>query len=197
MARIIVADDSELVRRMFERLLGEAGHEVDAVGDGHAAVEAALTGLYNHRHCTEEMEDEFERATRYGTPLSLLMIDLDHFKTFNDENGHLAGDAALKTVGRILSEALRAVDTLGRYGGEEFVAVLPQTGEDAARRTAERLRRIVESHDFGAGPSPRRITASIGVACHPGCGARSALELLKQADLALYRAKEAGRNRVE
>jgi two-component system cell cycle response regulator len=156
-----------------------------------------LTGLYNHRHSMEVVEDEFERASRYGTPLSLLMIDLDHFKTFNDDNGHLAGDAALKTVGRLLSEALRAVDTLGRYGGEEFVSVLPQTGDEAARLIAERLRRIVESHDFGSGPSPRRITTSIGVACHPGSGARSAVELLQQADLALYRAKEAGRNRVE
>jgi diguanylate cyclase (GGDEF)-like protein len=89
------------------------------------------------------------------------------------------------------------VDTLGRYGGEEFVAILPQTAEDAGRLIAERLRRIVESHDLGPGPSPRRITTSIGVASHPGSGARSAVELLQQADLALYRAKEAGRNRVE
>jgi two-component system cell cycle response regulator len=156
-----------------------------------------LTGLYNHRHSMEVVADEFERASRYGTPISLLMIDLDHFKTFNDDHGHLAGDAALKTVGRLLSDALRAVDTLGRYGGEEFVAILPQTAEDAGRVIAERLRRIVESHDLGPGSSPRRITTSIGVACHPGSGARSAVELLQQADLALYRAKEAGRNRVE
>ena len=155
-----------------------------------------LTGLYNHRHSMELVTEEFDRSQRYGTPLSLLMIDLDHFKGFNDENGHVAGDTALKVVGRLLSGALRTVDHLGRYGGEEFVAILPHTGDEAARLTAERLRSIVETHDFGPGPAPLRITASIGVATHPGSGTRSPVDLLEEADRALYRAKEAGRNRV-
>ena len=155
-----------------------------------------LTGLYNHRHSMELVSEEFDRSSRYGTPLSLLMIDLDHFKSFNDENGHLAGDAALKAVGRLLSDALRTVDHVGRYGGEEFLVILSHTDDESARRTAERLRSLVEAHAFGPGPAPRRITASIGVATHPGSSTRSPVELLSEADRALYRAKEAGRNRV-
>lgn len=155
-----------------------------------------LTGLYNHRHSMELVNEEFERASRYGMPLSLLMIDLDHFKSFNDENGHLAGDAALKAVGRLLSDAIRTVDHVGRHGGEEFLVILSHTDHESARRTAERLRSLVEGHPFGPGPAPRRITASIGVATHPGSDARSPMELLREADRALYRAKEAGRNRV-
>jgi two-component system cell cycle response regulator len=156
-----------------------------------------LTGLYNHRHSMELVAEEFDRSRRYGTALSVLMIDLDHFKRFNDEHGHLAGDTALRVVGRLLSGALRTVDHLGRYGGEEFVAILPHTDNEAARGTAERLRSIVEAHDFGPGPKLRRITASIGVATRPSSDAGSSVELLEEADRALYRAKEAGRNRVE
>jgi two-component system cell cycle response regulator len=155
-----------------------------------------LTGLYNHRHSMELVTEEFDRASRYGTPLSLLMIDLDHFKSFNDANGHLAGDAALKAVGRLLSDAIRSVDHVGRYGGEEFLVILSHTDDESARRTAERLRSLVEAHAFGPGPARRRVTASIGVATHPGSNARSPVELLKEADRALYRAKEAGRNCV-
>lgn len=156
-----------------------------------------LTGLYNHRHSMEVVTEEFSRASRYGIPLSLLMIDLDHFKSFNDENGHPAGDAALRAVGRLLSDAVRTVDHVGRYGGEEFLVILSHTDDESARLTAERLRSLLEAHSFGTGPASRHITASIGVATYPGASARSPVELLKEADRALYRAKEAGRNRVE
>ena len=176
---LIVTENS----RLFERVR-------------NLSLQDGLTGLYNHRHSMTLVTEEFERAQRYGSPLSLLMIDIDNFKAFNDDHGHLAGDDALREVGRLFSEAVRAVDHVGRYGGEEFVVILPHTDVDAARRTAERLRSLVEAHGFGADPEVLRITVSIGVATHPGADTREPIDLVREADRALYRAKDSGRNRV-
>ena len=104
------------------------------------AIRDSLTGLFNHRHTMELLTLEVERADRYAGGVSALMLDLDHFKKVNDEYGHLVGDAVLREVARLLKDALRTVDSVGRYGGEEFLVVLPQTPPDEARRTAERLR---------------------------------------------------------
>jgi two-component system cell cycle response regulator len=161
------------------------------------AIRDGLTELYNHRHAVELVQHEVARVARYHEPgVSVLMLDVDHFKRVNDRLGHAAGDAVLRELARLLHEAVRAVDSVGRYGGEEFVVVLPQTRYEEAFQTAERLRQEVERHTSAAGEGLCSVTVSIGVATFPSERVDSAAALLREADLALYRAKEAGRNRV-
>ena len=123
------------------------------------------------------------------------MLDIDHFKKVNDEHGHLVGDGVLRDVARLLRSALRTVDSVGRYGGEEFLALLPQTPPEA-RRTGERMRQQIGEHVFRVGKRELRVTVSVGVATWGVGGAHSAEGLIREADQALYRAKEAGRDRV-
>ncbi len=155
-----------------------------------------LTGLNNHRHFQEQLTSEFSRATRYGLELSLLMIDIDHFKVFNDMNGHPAGDSALRVIGRTISEQIRDVDFAARYGGEEFAIILPDTAADQARIVAERIRKAVEKTVFEqTNPQSSRLTLSVGIAELPShCSDRASL--LRAADGALYQAKTMGRNVV-
>ena len=186
------------------------------------AITDGLTGLFNHRYFYERLNQEIARAQRYGLPLSLLMIDIDDFKHFNDRFGHPSGDLVLKEVGRILGVNLRAgIDIAARYGGEEFTIVLPNTSRDGAQVVGTRLARELSSlpgaspvNDQGAvSVSERirvsvaasslpgvddgtRITVSIGVACFPG-PAGGPGELVRNADKALYLAKRLGKNRVE
>jgi diguanylate cyclase (GGDEF)-like protein len=161
------------------------------------SIRDSLTGLFNHRHTMEQVANEFGRVGRYEGGVSLLMIDIDHFKRVNDEQGHQSGDVILRDVARILRDALRVVDCVGRYGGEEFVCILPHTNHDEALHTAERLRGAIAAHPFRvAGNRECRITVSIGVATYPSPRVDSPGGLLREADKALYRAKEAGRNRV-
>ena len=159
-----------------------------------------LTGLINRRYFDERLEEELRRAQRYRSPLSCFMMDLDHFKRVNDTLGHLFGDSVLKEVALVARRALRDVDILGRYGGEELVALLPQTGPTEALRAAERIRQGVEALALEArgatGQSRVRCTLSIGVASFPAAGIRTGAELVKVADDCLFAAKEAGRNRV-
>lgn len=156
----------------------------------------AITGLANHGSFQERLSAEFSRAVRYGSRLSLVMIDLDHFKLFNDINGHPAGDSALRDIARIVSEQVRDVDTAARYGGEEFAVVLPETGLVQAVILAERIRKAVEDCTFEqASPQSSKLTLSIGVAEFPAhCNDRASL--LRAADGALYQAKMQGRNMV-
>jgi diguanylate cyclase (GGDEF)-like protein len=160
------------------------------------AIRDSLTELYNHRHSVELVAQELARVGRYASGVSLLMLDVDHFKQVNDEHGHPVGDSILREVARLLKEMLRAVDSVGRYGGEEFVVLLPHTTVEEARQTAERVRRTVERHRFPAGPRELQITVSVGVASYPSPTVDSPAALIREADQALYRAKEAGRNRV-
>lgn len=157
----------------------------------------SLTGLFNHRHSMEVLQHESERVRRYAGRVSVLMIDVDLFKRVNDELGHPAGDGVLKEIANRLREELRNVDVLGRYGGEEFIIILPETGLDDARRTGERLRHAVALRPVHAGPQEVPITISVGCASQPTPGIDSGSELVAAADAALYRAKQAGRNRVE
>ncbi len=157
----------------------------------------SLTGLYNHRYSMEALQHESERVRRYAGRVSVLMIDVDLFKRVNDELGHPVGDSVLKEVAGRLREELRTVDVLGRYGGEEFVVILPETGLEDARRTAERLRHAVGARPVQAGQVEVPVTISVGCASQPAPGVDSASELVAAADAALYRAKQAGRNRVE
>ena len=150
-----------------------------------------LTGLYNRRHLEHALATECERARRHGHPVSLLLLDIDHFKRYNDTHGHLAGDAVLRQVGQLLRETVRAGDCAARYGGEEFVVILPNTGVDGAVDLAERLRDRLRSEDFDGGA----VTASVGVTQSPSKGFTPE-SLVAAADEALYRAKREGRDRV-
>lgn len=154
-----------------------------------------LTGLYNQRYLMRHLRGLLENGQNHD--LAVLMIDVDHFKSVNDEFGHATGDKALRVVADVLRTNTRVFDSLARYGGEEFVVVMPGTGVDDASQAAERLRSAVEAAPFTWGPGGcSRLTVSIGVACreqHPG----TPEALLHAADLALYAAKRAGRNRIE
>lgn len=161
------------------------------------SIRDSLTGLYNHRHSMEALQRESERVRRYAGRVGVLMIDVDHFKKINDELGHPAGDSVLKELARRLRDGLRAVDVLGRYGGEEFVAILPETGLDDARHTGERLRHAVDAQPVRVGEADVIVTISVGCASQPAPGVDSPSELVAAADSALYRAKQNGRNRVE
>lgn len=156
-----------------------------------------LTGLYNRRFLKRRMEEELSRSIRQNLSLTVMMIDLDNFKIYNDLCGHLAGDRALKKMARILSDAARQMDVVTRYGGEEFCIILPGTSKKESIFVAERMRREIEGEEFPHEENLPlgRLTASIGVASYPEDGATEAL-LLKAADMALYRAKSEGRNRV-
>lgn len=156
----------------------------------------ALTGLQNRRAFEDNLKIEQQRAKRYGKDFSLLLLDIDHFKKVNDTYGHIAGDAALKTLASILEQQTRDIDSVSRFGGEEFVIVLPETGESGAMVVAERIRKTVSNTPFTL-PDERniKVTISIGIASYPLC-TKYPESLLEQADRALYLAKDAGRNRV-
>ncbi|MBK3736610.1 PAS domain S-box-containing protein/diguanylate cyclase (GGDEF)-like protein [Azospirillum brasilense] len=154
-----------------------------------------LTGVSNRRHFVEAAEQELTRARRHGRPVTLLMLDLDHFKSINDTHGHAVGDEALRTFTAAGRALLRENDLLGRTGGEEFAILLPDTDVAGARMVAERIRRRTAELAVPSGDQAVRFTVSIGVACC-AAGTRDVDAMLSSADEALYRAKAAGRNRV-
>ncbi len=157
-----------------------------------------LTKLYNRRYFFERLEKEAERAKRYRRRLSLLMIDIDHFKNYNDTYGHLRGDEVLRDLAGILEKNLRKVDVLARYGGEEFLALLPETDKRSAKRVGEKLRKAVEKSDFHAQLSqlgPGKITITVGISVFPE-DCQLAYEMLDLADKTMYFGKVQGRNRV-
>lgn len=190
-------------RREDLRLLQAlAGHASVALANAHeyeAMLERAqrdsLTGLANHGHMWQSLEQEFLRAERHERSLALVMLDIDHFKEFNDALGHPAGDDALIRVARQLEAASRGHDVVARYGGEEFAAILPETGLEGARIYAEKIRQAVAKLSFGTSSAPRHLTISAGCAAS-GADVRSPRDLLALADRRLYHAKNAGRDRV-
>ena len=156
-----------------------------------------LSGLYNRRYLEESAQRELTRCGRRGQPLSLLMLDIDHFKKFNDTHGHPGGDALLAQFGQLLQSMTRGEDIACRYGGEEFTLILPEAGSDAAFQRADAIRAAVEAMQVThLGAALGKVTVSIGVATYPEHGATPD-GLMRLADDALYRAKRAGRNRVE
>jgi diguanylate cyclase (GGDEF)-like protein len=164
------------------------------------AFQDALTGLYNRRHLDERLTSELAAAQRHGRALSLLLVDIDHFKQVNDAHGHLAGDEALKMVAFVLRGAVRKEDVLARFGGEEFCVIARETPIEGARALAERIRAAVERSQFAWEGRPLGVTVSIGVTVSVGAATfepgQSERELLSAADRALYDAKQQGRNRV-
>jgi diguanylate cyclase (GGDEF)-like protein len=153
----------------------------------------ALTGLLNRRGLLEVLKDEVQRAYRFNSPLTVLVLDLDNFKDVNDNYGHAAGDQALCSFANACRVSLRVVDTIGRSGGDEFVVLLPATDIDAAGVAAEKLRLAVESNAVRVGTVSFSLTVSIGLASWTA-GDVSGDLVLAEADRALYAAKEAGRN---
>ncbi len=161
------------------------------------SVRDALTGLYNRRYLDEILPREIHRAGRGGHPLSVLMLDIDHFKAFNDSYGHDAGDVVLKSAAKLILSLIRESDVACRYGGEEFLVVLPETSLEAAVKRAEEMRAAFEKHRLTFNNQPLgQVAVSLGAAAYPQHG-ENAETLVKSADEALYQAKRKGRNRVE
>jgi diguanylate cyclase (GGDEF)-like protein len=183
-----------------EDQLGAQNLALRALSDRLAALSTTdpLTGIPNRRALDEHLADELARARRYGTPLAVVMLDLDHFKRLNDRHGHAAGDAVLRHVAKLLDAEKRRGDTIARFGGEEFVAILSHADETAAQIWAERVRGRLGASAVELGGTLLRVTASFGVAAAlPGdSGEVNPATLLEAADQALYGAKARGRNRV-
>ena len=186
--------------QMVTRLTLSTAHDVQRVALlEHENITDALTGLRNRRFLDLRLAEEMSRATRYASPVSVLLLDIDHFKSVNDTCGHAVGDKVLEEVGRIVRETVRNTDLAARYGGEEIAVIAPQTPLSTAVMLAERLRRNIETKAREAVPEVallnRPITVSIGVA-KSSTPPESASKLLWRADSALYEAKGGGRNKV-
>jgi two-component system, cell cycle response regulator len=161
----------------------------------HLAETDPLTNCFNRRALMEKLEQEMDRAARYATMLTCMMVDIDNFKQINDTYGHLVGDRVLKQLANLLKREQRSVDIVARYGGEEFVVLLPETTNAESRNFAERILRRVSTHDFGEQGRPVRVTISAGIASYPDERVSDGESLLRLADTHLYRAKSDGRNR--
>lgn len=192
-------DDLELIARVnvhlnLKRLrdeLREKNRELETLArcDG-------LTGVANRRHLMESLESEFARCCRYARPFSLMMLDLDHFKHINDGYGHHVGDDVLVRVSQVLAQSLRENDLLGRYGGEEFAVMLPETDLPSALVVAERCREAVAEVRIPLPEGELTVTTSVGLASLPDARFGGLADLVRAADGALYEAKRAGRNRL-
>jgi diguanylate cyclase (GGDEF)-like protein len=160
------------------------------------AIYDTLTGLYNRRYFEEKLAVDAQKSFYGGIPLSLVMVDIDHFKKVNDTLGHTEGDQVLCKVSALLKNSVRKKDTVARYGGEEFILILPEAGLEESFVIAERIRRLVENTPFEVGQTQVNLTLSMGISNFPNHRAKSKEELIKMADQALYDAKRGGRNKV-
>ncbi len=193
-------DESELKARLLvgKRILN-LQEELVAARESmrHAATHDSLTGLLNRGEIFVMLEKELERARRERKPVAVILGDVDHFKNVNDTEGHLFGDEALQEISRRLHSKLRVYDGVGRYGGEEFLLVLPACDLEDAILRANELREVIGNTPVVSGETARSITMSMGIAVSQCIGPKEVETLLKRADTALYAAKEKGRNRVE
>ena len=197
-------DRDARVRDLNERLANLENANLDLLMKNSALSEISardsLTGLYNRWYVMEKIDSEMNRSVRHGSPVSLIMMDIDHFKRVNDSFGHSAGDRVLRSVGQVLRDSCRVYDVPGRYGGEEFCIVLPETKVGNTTVVAERIRERLEASRFDVGDDSVVVTASIGIAGIESVEAEGNLSpaiLIDRADQALYSAKHHGRNRVE
>lgn len=184
------------VERLSEELRVALGNELKAnQALSRSAITDELTGIINRRGVLNDLEIEIARCQRYGRPLTVLMIDIDHFKDINDSHGHASGDDALRSIVQSMTTVLREADVIGRFGGEEFLVLLPDLGGDGAIAAAQRLRERVETSELMLAERREKVTISIGVSFYKSNDTSSTL--VARADKALYRAKANGRNRVE
>lgn len=179
-------DELREKNRQLEEVLSKV--EVLAITD-------PLTELYNRRHFESLIEKEFNKTIRYKKPTSCILIDIDYFKSINDEYGHRKGDQILKEIAAVIKNCVRKVDTVARWGGEEFIILLPETNKEQAIKAAERIIDTIRNHEF-LGIS-KKITVSIGIASVPDISVESAEKLIDACDNALYEAKRKGRDRIE
>jgi diguanylate cyclase (GGDEF)-like protein/PAS domain S-box-containing protein len=185
-----------LIRDITERKRVEAELQAAKAAAEEAATHDPLTGLWNHNRIIEILMEELSRSDRQGSPVSLAMVDLDHFKQVNDTYGHVVGDEVLREVAARLQRAIRVYDAVGRFGGEEFMVVLPGTEGVAAEQAAERIREEISQQPVITSAGALQITASLGLVTRVGEIVHDATALLVAADSALYDAKEAGRDRI-
>jgi diguanylate cyclase (GGDEF)-like protein len=193
----LVARVKSMLRlRALQNDLLEANERLKAVNERlqELSMTDSLTGIYNRLFFRKRLVYEMQRADRYQTPLSILMLDLDHFKRINDTHGHPFGDFVLKKIADLLTGSLRSVDIVARYGGEEIVIACPETNVKQAGIVADRIRSTIESTRLRHGGLEDKITTSIGIAVFPDERIQDADDLLRAADEALYSAKDAGRN---
>lgn len=192
-------DDRELLARVRNMIRLKRMHDdVTAAKERleTLAVTDELTGLYNYRYLHTRLHEEFKRAERYRDPLACAMIDIDHFKSFNDRFGHEVGDRILAELAERLRAGVREIDVIARYGGEEFLLVLPSTHFSGALAVADRVWRRVGSLPFLVDEQEHRVTVSVGVALYPSRDVKTKDELLRASDRALYQAKADGRDRI-
>jgi two-component system cell cycle response regulator len=201
--RSLTTDDVEFADAVIKAAVAaiQRAHAIETTKSENARLEVLahtdpLTQVLNRRALTTRLSAEMERARRYEAVLTMLMLDLDHFKVVNDMHGHLVGDDVLRTVAGFVQSAIRSVDIVARFGGEEFVVALPETTLSGGMVFAERVLAQIAKHPFPGTNGPFSITASVGVAVYPGDGIGTVEDLFARADEALYRAKAAGRNRV-
>lgn len=205
-----ITADSSIIHQILDEKLVSLQEKLEQVsqqshslrGENETLVRLAakdgLTGLYNHAYIKERLKQEIYRCQRYEHPLSLLMIDIDDFKSLNDNYGHVVGDRVLKTLSMLMQEIIRPSDIIGRYGGEEFLVILPQTNSENSLAVAERIRENIEFYKFEVHPSKKKIsqiTVSIGLSAFPDHG-KTSEDLIVFADESLYAAKKEGKNRV-
>jgi diguanylate cyclase (GGDEF)-like protein len=162
----------------------------------HMAITDGLTQLRIHRYFQQRLDEEIARATRFNRPLSLIISDIDNFKTFNDTYGHQQGDIILIETAKIFRISVREIDIVARYGGEEFAIILPETDTEEAAAAAERIRKRVESYEYPSKKGKLKVTISLGIATFPK-HTRDKESLIEMADKALYKAKDLGKNRAQ
>ena len=203
---VIVVQSSQAAafRTDHERLLESLALQIAAALQNAHLYELAmvdgLTGLFMRRYFDARIEEEVERSKRYGTPFSVVMMDVDNFKKLNDEHGHLIGDRVLRAISNVVKAQMRGVDTAARYGGEEIALILPRTDMLNAYNVGERIRMAIAEQRVTTDSEPPKVlsvTASFGIASYPETKAANGEDLVRRADRALYRAKKTGKNRVE
>jgi diguanylate cyclase (GGDEF)-like protein len=200
----VAQENEDKYRELEDRMISLQRENLDLTVKNRTLNEVSsrdtLTGLYNRWYVIEKIDSEINRALRHGSPMALLMIDIDHFKSVNDTYGHVIGDQVLQWVGQTLKDSCRVYDVPGRYGGEEFCVVLPETRVSNTTVVAERIRQRLMTTPMTIGDEALSVTASFGIAgidCTPEDGVLSPAALIDRADRALYSAKHLGRNRIE
>lgn len=202
---VLASADGEAFSERTDETFGMISRQMNIVIDyarlyertKRLSITDGLTKVFNHRYFQEQLKREVNRSTRHGGELSLILLDIDHFKRFNDTYGHQQGDIVLRELAQVLQNSIRSCDILARYGGEEFAIIMPECPKQICANAAERLRKAVETHEISGQDEVLKVTISMGVASAKDDKIETPAELISGADQALYRAKEKGRNRVE